>query len=67
LHNPGTGARLGVNCADPYVASLNGSQVGWARVDVNLHEEFSIPTRIQHHGRLDLQAPAGHSVDLDPP
>lgn len=24
--NPGTGALLGVNCSDPYVASLNGSQ-----------------------------------------
>ena len=24
--NPGTGSLLGVNCSDPYVASLNGSQ-----------------------------------------
>lgn len=34
--NPGTGTLLGVNCSDPYVASLNGSQGGLGpRFEVN--------------------------------
>lgn len=39
--NPGTGSRLGVNCSDPYGASLNGNQGGLGnRFQVNAFTGF---------------------------
>ncbi len=58
----GSGSSLGVNCSDPYSASLNGSQARLGpKFEVNpRHGGLSVSAdRRQHDGRRDLQAPAG--------
>ena len=67
--NPGTGALLGVNCSDPYTASLNGSQSGLgSRSEVNAYTGFFTypivlnPTNVNLTTRR-LQI---HTFDVDP-
>jgi len=67
--SPGTGARLGVNCSDPYSASLNGSQGRLGpKVDVNPSTGvYPYPdNRIGTTGDVIFKRLQVHNTDLDP-
>jgi hypothetical protein len=68
-NNPGTGARLGVNCSDPYDSGLNGTQTRLGpKEDVNpTTGAFPYPdSRINLTGNAIYKRLQVHNTDLDP-
>ena len=66
--NPGTGSLLGVNCSDPYTASLNGSQSGLGpKTEVNASTgAFTYPpANPAYSGVIARRLQVAHA-DLDP-
>jgi hypothetical protein len=66
--NPGTGSLLGVNCSDPYSASLNGSQSGLGpKTEVNAATgAFTYPpANPAYSGNIARRLQVAHA-DLDP-
>ncbi|MSR75815.1 MAG: hypothetical protein EXS14_10150 [Planctomycetes bacterium] len=66
--NPGTGSLLGVNCSDPYTASLNGSQPGLGpKTEVNAATGVFTypPSNPAYSGAIARRLQVAHA-DLDP-